>query len=238
MRWNITWKETTGSTNQDLLDAARTGVGEGEVVVSEYQSGGRGRFDRSWVAPPKATLATSLLLTPKTPIRRWPWLPLLTGVAVADTVAELGLAPELKWPNDVMLGGKKLCGILVEVEHLASGPAAVVGIGLNTAMTSDELPVPTATSLAIAGAKFDEHELVDSMLSHLGGYYEQWVSGADVRPAYLNRCATIGREVRVIVTETESYEGTAEGIGENGELIVRVDGHPMTFTAADVLHLR
>src|SRR3954468_2469752 len=146
--------EESPSTNAELARRAREGAPEGLVVVAEHQSAGRGRLDRVWVTPPRAALTVSLLVDPAAvPVGRWPWLPLLTGLAVVDAVAAVaGLGASLKWPNDVLLGGRKVAGILTERVERDGGAVAVVGVGLNVSSTRAELPVETATSLALAGA--------------------------------------------------------------------------------------
>lgn len=136
---DVTVVPQTGSTNADLLAEARAGAAEGLVLVAEEQTAGRGRLGRSWSAPPGAGLIFSVLLRPAgVPPTRLGWLPLLTGVAVASAVRDqTGLPASLKWPNDVLVGERKLAGILAE----AHGDAVVVGVGLNITLTQAELPV-------------------------------------------------------------------------------------------------
>ena len=127
------------------------GAGEGLVVVAEHQTAGRGRLDRTWETPARAALTFSVLLRPGSPPADWPWLPLLTGYAVARALREAGVpTPALKWPNDVLVDDRKVAGILVERVETPTGPAAVVGIGLNVAPTAEELPVATRH---LAGAR-------------------------------------------------------------------------------------
>src|SRR6185436_16421062 len=128
---------------------------EGLVVVAEHQTAGRGRLDRTWQTPARAALTVSVLLRPRTAAGDWPWFPLLAGCAAALALRRLGALVELKWPNDVLLGDAKLAGILTERVDTAPEPALVLGIGINVGMTSDELPVETATSLAVAGLEID-----------------------------------------------------------------------------------
>lgn len=125
--------DATGSTNADLAAAARDGAPSGTVLVAEHQRSGRGRFTRSWEAPPGAAIAISVLLRPSLtiPLERWTWLPLLAGLAVADALVQVaGVPARLKWPNDVLIEDRKVCGILVE----RVGDAAVIGMGINTAL--------------------------------------------------------------------------------------------------------
>ena len=145
----------TPSTNALVAGRARDGAPEGLVVVTEHQTAGRGRLDRTWQTPPRAALTFSVLLRPRVPAVRWPWLPLLTGHALARVLvralAGTGASAGVKWPNDVLVDDAKVAGILVERVDTPQGPAAVLGLGLNVTTTADELPVATATSLALAG---------------------------------------------------------------------------------------
>lgn len=231
----------TGSTNADLAVAARDGARSGTVLVSDHQSSGRGRFARVWEAPPGTSLAISALLRPPAvvPARRWLWLPLVTGLAVADGLrSACGVEAELKWPNDVLIGGRKVCGILSERVDAGPVPAAVLGMGINTTLTEDELPVPTATSLALAGADVDPTAVVAGVLSALGGWYARWLAGDDLQADYAVRCSSVGRDVRVQLSGAEAVEGRATGVDVDGRLLVVVAGRERAFSAGDVVHLR
>ncbi|WP_425299510.1 biotin--[acetyl-CoA-carboxylase] ligase, partial [Nocardia farcinica] len=146
--------EATGSTNADLIARASDPGAAGTVLLAETQQAGRGRHARSWTSPPRAQIAMSMLVRPR---GRAPavlgWLPLLTGVAVVDALrAAAGVPAELKWPNDVLIGGRKVAGILAEVAASGGTPAVVVGVGVNVSLSAAELPVPHAISLELAGA--------------------------------------------------------------------------------------
>jgi BirA family biotin operon repressor/biotin-[acetyl-CoA-carboxylase] ligase len=139
--------EETGSTNADLLAKARSGAGEGLVLVAEAQTSGRGRMGRRWISPPRRALTFSVLLRPAVPAGLLGWAPLLAGVAVASALERTaGVDPRLKWPNDVLVDGAKIAGILAE----RWGNAVVIGTGINVLQQRGELPVPTATSLLVA----------------------------------------------------------------------------------------
>ncbi len=231
----------TGSTNADLAAAARAGAPGGAVLIADHQSAGRGRFSRVWQAPPRGSLAISVLLRPPpaVPVQRWLWLPLIAGLAVAGTVRSLtGLAAALKWPNDVLIGDGKLCGILAERITGADGSAAVIGMGINTTLSAEQLPVPTATSLRLAGADPAPGELVAELLTQFEGWYRRWLAGDDLRAEYTAVCTTIGRRVRVELSATEAAIGDADGVDADGRLLVQVDGVEQAFAAGDVLHLR
>ena len=135
----------TGSTNADLAAAARTGAVEpGAVLVTDYQSAGRGRLGRTWTAPPGTSIAMSVLVRPDgVDPSRWTWLPLLTGLAVADGLSgAAGLEARLKWPNDVLVGDRKVCGILAERVETRTGRPASSGWASTPTWTAAELPVP------------------------------------------------------------------------------------------------
>ena len=228
-----------GSTNAVLGERARAGAPSGAVLVADHQSRGRGRFTRVWEAPPGRSVAISVLLRPPAvEPSRWLWLPIVAGLAVADGVREAtGVDARLKWPNDVLIGGRKVCGILSE-RVAGTPPAVVIGMGINTLLSSDELPVPTATSLALEGAEVAPGEVVRDVLRALERWYREWAAGADLRAAYAVRCDTVGREVRVVVSATETVEGTAVGVDPDGQLLVRTGDLLRAFSAGDVWHLR
>ena len=139
--------EETGSTNADLLAKARSGADEGLVLVAEAQTSGRGRMGRRWISPPRRALTFSVLLRPTVPAGLLGWAPLLAGVAVASALqGTAGVDARLKWPNDVLVDGAKIAGILAE----RWGNAVVIGTGINVLQRRGELPVPTATSLLVA----------------------------------------------------------------------------------------
>jgi BirA family biotin operon repressor/biotin-[acetyl-CoA-carboxylase] ligase len=236
-RWRVEVVDRAGSTNVLVGDRARAGERPGLVVVAEHQTAGRGRLDRTWETPARAALTFSALLRPAVPLARWPWLPLLAGVACAESLAptvEVGL----KWPNDVLLGGRKVAGVLTELVETRTGPAAVLGIGLNVSTAPDELPVPTATSLAAEGYDVDRTGLLVDLLDALARRLDEWSTGNDgaaaLHAAYDRRCATVGQPVRVSLPGGRVLDGTAERVDEDGRLVV--DGTPVA--AGDVVHAR
>ncbi len=237
---DVTVVQQTGSTNADLLEQARAGAAEGLVLVAAEQTAGRGRLGRSWSAPAGAALTFSVLLRPAgVPPTRLGWLPLLTGVAVVTAVRDqAGVPASLKWPNDVLVGERKLAGILAE----AHGDAVVVGVGLNVTLRPADLPVPAATSLLIEGAaSTDRTSLLAAILAGLGHRYQAWRAdpdAPDLRQDYLRWCATIGREVRVELPGGAQLSGTAEDVDEVGRLVVRAPGHLVRVGAGDVVHVR
>jgi BirA family biotin operon repressor/biotin-[acetyl-CoA-carboxylase] ligase len=238
---------TVPSTNSELAAAARGGAPDRTVLVAEHQSAGRGRAARNWSAPPGSGLALSVLLRPtEVPQDRWSWLPLLVGVALCRTVSTLGEIPAvLKWPNDLLLGTdqRKAAGILAEV--IPAGPAVVVGIGLNVTLRPDELPVPGATSLAIEQAACtDRDPLLRALLRALDSELRQWCQHkgdpitSGLRKAYQQRCATLGRRVRVELPGQAELIGSAVDIDTAGRLVVSSGSERRALSVGDVTHVR
>ncbi|GHJ50282.1 biotin--[acetyl-CoA-carboxylase] ligase [Catellatospora sp. TT07R-123] len=238
----------TGSTNTDVSAAAREGAAEGLVLLAESQTAGRGRLNRSWQSPPNAGLALSVLLRPTVDVSRWGWLPLLAGVALAEAVrAVTWLEPQLKWPNDLLLNGRKCAGLLAEVPEAG---AVVIGIGLNVTLGADELPVTPsglpATSLLLEQAhSVDRTQLAGELLGRLYERYRQWQDAkgdperGGVREAYVRLCGSVGREVSVSMPDGSSLTGTATTVDTDGRLVVAAtDGTLRHIAAGDVVHLR
>ena len=228
--WRVEVLEQAGSTNALVADRARAGEDAGLVVVAEQQTQGRGRLDRTWVSPPRAGLTFSVLLRPQLAPADWPWLPLMSGVAVASALREQAeVEAVLKWPNDVLVDGRKVCGLLAEI----AGPdAVVVGIGLNVTTRADELPHEGATSLQLSGAATtDRDTLLRAVLRALRPATSDLASS---RGRYRELCATIGADVRVELPGREGVTGTASGVDDAGRLVV--DG--VAYGAGDVVHVR
>lgn len=237
----------TPSTNAVAADRVRAGAPEGLVITTEHQYAGRGRLDRVWQTPPRSAIAVSAVLRPDVPAMRWTTLPLVAGVAVARTLVDLGYDAGLKWPNDVLLRTdgqeRKVCGILVErIEAAADagGPAAVVGIGLNTSLSLEELPVETATSLAVAGgAPVDRTAILVALLEQLATTYRTWLADpAELLAAYTAISITLGRAVRAELPGGAVLAGTAIAIDEVGRLVIAHEGTTTAVGAGDVVHAR
>jgi len=241
----------TGSTNADLLAAARAGAAEGTVLVAEAQTAARGRMGRRWASPPRAGLTFSALLRPDgVPGALLGWLPLLAGVATTAAVrAVAAVDPALKWPNDVLAGGAKLGGILAE----RTGTAIVVGIGINVWQNRADLPPDAAaTSLALeasGGGPGDpgaRERLLTELLAELARWYLAWRDQASpgdadacgLRREYVRRCATLGREVAVTLPGGQAISGTATGVDRAGRLEVRTAAGLVQVSAGDVVHVR
>jgi BirA family biotin operon repressor/biotin-[acetyl-CoA-carboxylase] ligase len=234
------------STNALVSERARQGAPDGLVVAAEHQTAGRGRLDRTWETPAGAALTFSMLLRPTVPTQAWPWLPLLTGYAAAQALTARGYAAGVKWPNDVLIGERKVAGILVERVDTPDGPAAVVGVGLNTAMTAEELPVPTATSLSLESGPAeppDRTEVLLDLLAAIRDAYDAWQAGGDVAAqrlaeSYASACVTVGRQVRVDLPDGSVVEGRAVSVDASGRLVVEAADGRREIGAGDVVHVR
>ena len=224
------------------------------VVLTDHQTGGRGRLGRAWTVPDRASIAISVAVPVADPAQAG-WMPLLAGLALSRAVRRVteaaghALTARLKWPNDVLLaddGDRKLSGILCELVAVSSGQAVVVGTGVNVDQTREELPVDTATSLAVAGATVRREDLLVAYLDELTAVLAG--AGADIgtdpsraagaRTAYREACSTIGLEVRVHLPTGEAIEGVAVGVDDGGALVVRTDHGERSFAAGDVVHVR
>jgi BirA family biotin operon repressor/biotin-[acetyl-CoA-carboxylase] ligase len=236
-----------GSTNAELIarsaaDPAGGGAPEGTVLVAEHQVAGRGRLDRIWTSPPRAGITVSFLLRPDVPAARKGWLPLLTGVALAEAVAEVtGVLASLKWPNDLLAAdGRKLAGILAET----TGKAVVVGVGLNVSTTTAELP-DTGTSLArVLGTTVDRAPVLLAFLRAFERRYRRWTEvlgdpvSSGLAQDYLAWSSTVGTEVVVALPDGSTLEGTAQAVDWDGRLVVATAEGTVELASGDVRHVR
>ncbi|MFD5224987.1 biotin--[acetyl-CoA-carboxylase] ligase [Microbacterium sp. NPDC058342] len=233
-----------GSTNAELRvrSADAAAWPHLSVLLTDTQTAGRGRLDRAWSAPPGTALAVSVLLR-ELPADRavWGWIPLAAGVAMTDAVAAQlpGHDVGLKWPNDVLVDGRKICGILAEV----SGAAVVVGTGVNTAMTGEQLPVPTATSFAALGAAADVDRLLADYLDGLADAVGALTTAEDAVASGLHaqasaRCLTLGQLVDVAMPDASVLRGTAVAIADDGRLVIDDGCAQREVASGDVVHVR
>ena len=247
-RFTICRFETVDSTNRWVLEAARSGAPDGLVAVADHQTGGRGRRGRTWAAPPGSSLLASVLVRPTVSVDRIHLLTMAGGLALADAVgAVAGFDASLKWPNDLVVGDRKLAGLLAEADISGTGVrdavvhsvvhSVVLGVGCNVSQL--EFPAElarTATSCALeAGRAVDRDAVLGAFLEHLGGYLDALDS---VALAYRARLATLGRVVRVDLGH-DIVEGTALGVDDAGRLEVEVsDGSRVAVAVGDVVHVR
>jgi BirA family biotin operon repressor/biotin-[acetyl-CoA-carboxylase] ligase len=227
------------STNREAADLARAGAPEGVVVVADHQTAGRGRLGRTWAAPPASSLLTTVVLRPALPAGRVHLVTMAVALAAADACADVaGFMPDLKWPNDLIVGDRKLAGVLAEAAF--DGDAVqwvVVGIGLNVNWP-DELP-DELRDVAVAANHVANHDVDrDALLETLLRELETRYAALDAVVAdYRVRCVTIGRVVRVELAG-ETFTGQALDVDADGHLIVGTGVGARTVTAGDVVHVR
>ena len=234
--WKLHYEPSSGSTQELARAAAARGAGEGWTVVTDVQREGRGRLGRPWLAPPETALLFSTILRP--PLDVLPLLPLLAALAVAGGIeGSTGAVPDLKWPNDVLLNGKKLAGILLE---RPAGPDVVLGVGLNVNQSPQEVP-DGGTSLAIElGYELERESLLAAILNDLGNAYERadregiaWIV-----PGWRSRSSMLGEAV-AFHRDGKLIRGIAEDVLADGALRVRLeDGAQISVVAGEVERLR
>ncbi|MDO5512143.1 biotin--[acetyl-CoA-carboxylase] ligase [Corynebacterium sp.] len=233
--------DSTGSTNADLL--ADTTAPAYTALVAGEQSAGRGRLGRPWASPPGTQSIMSVLLRPSSAeLDRLGTIPLAAGLAVLDAVRVVSGAaegPELKWPNDVLWEGRKLCGILAEAAGFPEDPRVVVGLGVNVSLTREQLPVPHATSLALEGVSVSAEEMTVEVLAALHRRLQQWSRGdRSLMDDYRAECITIGKAVRV-ETATGDLLGEVTDVAPDGRIdLLTRDSERHLIAAGDVTHLR
>lgn len=241
----IVFTPSSPSTNAELRAASTGRPAEWphlSVLLTDDQTAGRGRLDRTWVTPAGTALAISVLLRslPSASTARG-WIPLVAGVAMADAVAAQlpGRHVGVKWPNDVLVDGDKICGILAE----ATSDAVIVGAGVNTAMAVEHLPVPTATSFAALGVDVDADRLIADYVRGLGEGIAALAETDDavasgMFDAVTRRCLTIGQAVTVSLPGGAQLRGTARALDADGRLVVTTVDGEHAVAAGDVVHVR
>lgn len=252
-----------GSTNDyasQVLDQGPEDWGAFNLIVTDTQTRGRGRLDRSWLAPAGKNLALSFLIRPlfstqTLPLEGYHWLGSLAALALADSLGRMGVAASLKWPNDLLIGQKKLAGILTQLlPEKEGGYALVVGLGLNVNLEAAELPVEGATSLLLAtGHPYELGALAGEIASSFAAYYRAFEAAGwnpqapldlDGRQASLlerleTQTSTLGRRVTLHLPGGQQVQGVAEGLTPGGELELRADsGEIRAYRVGDLVHLR
>ena len=227
--------EVTGSTQDDLYELASTGAAIPKTILaSEFQSSGRGRLDRTFEAAPHSALTFSIYIEPKVEKEEWSFLTLLAGVSVHEALHALD--PQtvigIKWPNDLLIGDKKFVGMIAQ----ATAKGVVLGIGINVGMSPEELPVDTATSLAIEGfAELDRNVILAAIINHFEINLEMWENDKSFLAEYRSASVTIGKDVEVTLPGGKTINSRAVDISYSGGLLLE-DGSEVTV--GDVVHLR
>jgi BirA family biotin operon repressor/biotin-[acetyl-CoA-carboxylase] ligase len=231
--WRVSVVELTTSTQDDLANKIIAGDAKsGDVIVANYQSAGRGRLDRTFLAPPSTALLFSLYLHPQRVHDDWGFLPLLAGYSIADTLRKISADVSIKWPNDLLIDELKVGGII----STAAGSGVIIGIGINVSSTVTELPVETATSLSLAGVdKLDRNFLLPLLLNALEKDFTAWDKGESFLEKYSRLSATQGREITIVGPSESTIRSRAKSFDEQGQLLLE-DGQAVTV--GDVVHLR
>ena len=243
------WVESTGSTNTDLIAGATaepSAYPDFTVLVTGEQTAGRGRSGRDWQAPAETSLFVSVLLRPgAVPATQFAWLPLIAGLSMANAISQFAGAKRaaVNWPNDVLIGESKVCGVLSEL--LPDASAVVIGAGVNVFQTRDQLAVDTATSLALEGIAVDSlDELLSAYLKNMRAQLDEFIAlagevgGTELHEQISNACSSLGREVRVVLPGDQQFIGRAEAIDSVGRLVVQNDSETRSVSVGDVVHLR
>ena len=232
----ITYFQELSSTMDEAARQAEAGAEEGTVVVAETQHAGRGRFNRTWVSP-LGNLYLSVIFRPTT--MALPQLNVVAGVAMARAIRKTtGLSPRIKWPNDVLVSGKKAAGILVETVAEGSEVCySVVGIGVNISMDDAQVAALDGQATGLeqaAGRPIARSSVLRQLLTDLDSLYLQAAAGKSPQPEWVGLLDTLGKRVRVAWRD-ETWVGQAQQVDEIGNLLLRMDdGNLVTMTAGDV----
>lgn len=230
--WRVSVVDVTASTQTDLAALARAGKAKaGDVIAANYQSAGRGRLSRTFEAPKNSALLFSFYIEPKRSTEDWGWIALIAGVSVAQALDKVKAT--VKWPNDILVNEKKISGLIAEIV----GDGVVIGIGINVGMSLEELPVLTATSLAVEGvSNTNRNEILAKVLSQFESNFSTWDEGDDsATQIYTSLSSTLGTKVQIHYPNEQIEKGLAVAISPRGELILDSGSH---VQAGDVVHLR
>jgi BirA family biotin operon repressor/biotin-[acetyl-CoA-carboxylase] ligase len=237
--------ESLPSTNTEAARLAALGAEEGLAVVSEEQTAGRGRLQRSWLSPKGAGLYCSLLLRPKIPQERWPLITFIAALSVSDALMEAcALQTDIKWPNDLLACERKICGILAEVVDAGTERAVVLGIGIN--VTREAFPEEIAnSSISVeeaAGIRQDKEKILGALLRALSRWYAllHEVNGSEkVLAEWTNRSSYADGKVVHVVNGQETVSGVTRGLDIDGALRLETQtGTLTTIRAGDVISVR
>jgi BirA family biotin operon repressor/biotin-[acetyl-CoA-carboxylase] ligase len=238
--WRVEHFDEIDSTNTYVVKRVRDDVAEGLVALADFQSSGRGRLDRAWVSPPRASLLCSMLLRPDLDATQLQLVVAAVALATRTALERLcGLRPQLKWPNDLVVGENKLAGLLAEVVETTSGIAVVVGLGVNLTYEGPE-GVRATSVRGETGVTIVPRALLDIVLEEIEARRSQLDSKEGrvaLRDEYTRSLATIGQFVRVDQL-SGSLSGVARGVDDAGQLLVEIDGVLRTFGVGDVVHVR
>lgn len=236
MTWHVEHLEEVDSTNSWLARRAREGAREGEVVFADFQSAGRGRLEREWIAPTGSSLLCSVLLEPLADSDNPQWFVVAAAISMCEALGRLsGSRPRLKWPNDLLYGEEKVSGLLAEVV----GTQIVVGLGVNLTAVDPAYPAAT-TVLDASGVALAPRDALDAYLEALAQRRELLDAPAGrvkLHEEFVANLSTLGRSVRAELSN-EVVRGRAVGVDEAGALLIDTGSDVRAVTAGDVVHLR
>jgi BirA family transcriptional regulator, biotin operon repressor / biotin---[acetyl-CoA-carboxylase] ligase len=229
--------ESLPSTNTELARMASEGAAEGVAVIADEQTAGRGRLQRAWSSPKGAGLYFSILLRPRIPIDQWPLITFMAALAVGDALQEAtGLRTDIKWPNDLLSGERKICGILAEAIETPMGRAVIVGIGIN--LTPSAFPAATSVTEE-TGVKPDREAILAALLPALTRWYSLLGEREKIIAAWTSRSSYANGKVVQVKNGDETWQGTTCGVEADGALRLRtINGEIKIIRAGDVHNLR
>ncbi len=243
MNFNIEWHERLGSTNQHMRDGARRGepISDGSVIATREQTAGRGRQDRRWIAPAGRNLCFSLFVQTDAPLNQTPALTIATALAVDELLHTHHIPSTPKWPNDVLVNTRKICGILSErIDPTAVQPAGIiVGIGLNINLSSEEAETidrPATSMMIETGQRFVLKDMLDSLLPRLADWINLWKKGGFQAFAedWTRKTGPIGKHLSVH-DGPRIKTGRLAGYGPSGELLLETEAGVETIWSGDVV---
>jgi BirA family biotin operon repressor/biotin-[acetyl-CoA-carboxylase] ligase len=236
--------DSIDSTNLEAIRQAKAGAPEGLVVVAREQTAGRGRLDRTWHSPKDSGLYFSIVLRPQFELNAWPLITLMAALAVLDALmTACKVKADIKWPNDLCVNERKLCGILAETVETDNGTAAILGIGINLSSAGWEQFGGLATSIeSITNSQPDPQMIVQQLVKAIGIRYDLLESDAGrehiIREWCANSSYAFDREVRVS-TASDTFTGITRGLETDGALRVQIaDGRITAVRAGEVTALR
>jgi BirA family biotin operon repressor/biotin-[acetyl-CoA-carboxylase] ligase len=240
MEFDIEWHDRLGSTNACMRERFYTSgaMVPGLVIAAREQTNGRGRQDRKWLSSPNSSLCFSIFLENNSELIRIPSLTMAAALGVTELLNSKSIRAAPKWPNDVLMDEKKICGILSErVEH-DSNHGIIVGIGLNVNMSSEEAAAidrPATSMMIESGRAFDSGRILEELLPHLNYWIDEWMTGgfAAIRQAWTEKAGPIGKRLSVHDGDI-CKSGKLAGFGEHGELLLETDNGLETIWSGDV----
>jgi BirA family biotin operon repressor/biotin-[acetyl-CoA-carboxylase] ligase len=240
MDFDIEWHDRLGSTNASMRERfyERGTIPSGLVIAAHEQTNGRGRQDRKWQSSPNANLCFSLFLETDAELIQIPSLTMAAALGVTELLNSKAIRSAPKWPNDVLVNEKKICGILSErVEH-DSNHGIIVGVGLNVNMSSEEaesIDRPATSMLIESGNAFDPEKVLEELLPQLDYWIREWAKGgfAAIRQVWTEKAGPIGKRLSVHDSDIRKT-GTLTGFGEHGELLLETDEGLETIWSGDV----